>query len=543
MKISVPSSWRLVLPVALWLATVGNLPLWQRLVSLGESGTQAAGLVLTLALPVLGAVAALLFLLNWPRVFRPLASVLVVVSAFNSHFMWQYSAVIDPTMMANVVNTDVREVRDLLSWALPLTVLGIAGPPLWWLWRRPQPVQGWWPRLGGNALGLVLGLVLALVSVLGGYQQLASLARNHKPVRYMINPLNSVYAMARLGAEQLPRQAMALESVGEDAALLAKGEGPAPLFVVVVGETARAQNWGLNGYARNTTPAMARWQAQGDLVNFPHVSSCGTNTQVSVPCMFSPLTREQGGDKAPTQENLLDVLQRAGLAVLWLDNQSGCKGVCARVPNDRPTPDPALCEGDECFDEALLRGLDERLAALDPERRARGTVLVLHLMGSHGPAYYKRTPADRKHFLPECTSNTLSQCAPDALVNTYDNTIAYTDHVLDSTLQWLQKRAASGQASTGLIFMSDHGESLGENGLYLHGVPYAFAPEQQTRVPMVAWFSPALQQRNKLHMDCLRQRASQPYSHDNLFHTVLGVMGVQTRAYEAGLDALAPCVR
>jgi len=128
-------------------------------------------------------------------------------------------------------------------------------------------------------------------------------------------------------------------------------------------------------------------------------------------------------------------------------------------------------------------------------------------------------------------------------VNTYDNTIAYTDHVLDSTLQWLQKRAASGQASTGLIFMSDHGESLGENGLYLHGVPYAFAPEQQTRVPMVAWFSPALQQRNKLHMDCLRQRASQPYSHDNLFHTVLGVMGVQTRAYEAGLDALAPCVR
>ena len=220
MKISVPSSWRLVLPVALWLATVGNLPLWQRLVSLGESGTQAAGLVLALGLPVLGAIAALLFLLNWPRVFRPLASLLVVVSAFNSHFMWQYSAVIDPTMMANVVNTDVREVRDLLSWALPLTVLGIAGPPLWWLWRRPQPVQGWWPRLGGNALGLVLGLVLALVSVLGGYQQLASLARNHKPVRYMINPLNSVYAMARLGAEQLPRQAMALEPVGEDASLV-----------------------------------------------------------------------------------------------------------------------------------------------------------------------------------------------------------------------------------------------------------------------------------------------------------------------------------
>src|SRR5690606_1132700 len=137
---------------------------------------------------------------------RPLASLLVVVSAFNSHFMWHYSAVIDPTMLANVVNTDVREVRDVLSWALPLTVLGMAGPPLRWIWRRPSPVHGWWSRAGGNAPGAVLGLVLALVSVLGGYQQLASLARNHKPVRYMINPLNSVYAMARLGAEQLPRQ-------------------------------------------------------------------------------------------------------------------------------------------------------------------------------------------------------------------------------------------------------------------------------------------------------------------------------------------------
>jgi lipid A ethanolaminephosphotransferase len=264
---------------------------------------------------------------------------------------------------------------------------------------------------------------------------------------------------------------------------------------------------------------------------------------VSLPCIFSPLTRKQGGDKTPSQENLLDVLQRAGLAVLWLDNQSGCKGVCERVPNasTQSLNLPGLCADGECFDEAMLSGLDERIAALDPVRRARGVVLVLHQMGSHGPAYAQRTPAARKPFLPECTSNTLADCPPDQLVNTYDNTIAYTDHFLDQSLLWLQQQAKAGRYDTGLIYVSDHGESLGEGGLYLHGVPFAFAPEQQTHVPMVAWLSPALQQRSGVANECLRQRAAEPLSHDNLFHTVLGLMDVSTRAHDKTLDAAAPC--
>jgi lipid A ethanolaminephosphotransferase len=162
-------------------------------------------------------------------------------------------------------------------------------------------------------------------------------------------------------------------------------------------------------------------------------------------------------------------------------------------------------------------------------------------MGSHGPAYAQRTPAERKPFTPECTSNTLSSCAPDQLVNAFDNTIAYTDHFLDQSLLWLQQQAKAGQYDTGLIYVSDHGESLGENGLYLHGVPYAFAPEQQTHVPMVAWLSPALQQRSGVRADCLRQRAAEPLSHDSLFHTVLGLMDVSTRAHDKTLDAAAPC--
>jgi lipid A ethanolaminephosphotransferase len=358
----------------------------------------------------------------------------------------------------------------------------------------------------------------------------------------MANPLNTVYAGARLAVDQLPRLLRVARAQGGVFAHRLQRARP-PLLVLVIGETARAQNFGLNGYARNTTPALARWQAQGDLLNFGQVSSCGTNTLVSLPCIFSPLTRAQGGNKPPEHENLLDVLQRAGLAVLWIDNQAGCKGVCDRVPHvyARDQPVPGLCRGGECLDAAMLDGLDQRIAALDPERRARGVVVVVHQMGSHGPAYSHRAPDDRKPFQPECTSVTLSDCPHEQLVNAYDNSIAYTDHFLDQTLQWLKARAERGSEDTGLIYVSDHGESLGENGLYLHGVPYALAPEQQTHVPMVGWFSPGLRQRNGLSMNCLREHASDPISHDHFFHSVLGLMDIQTHAHQLALDALTPC--
>jgi lipid A ethanolaminephosphotransferase len=531
--------------LSLWLAVAGNLPLWLRLNELAGTPAQRLALLGGFGLVVMGVTAALLSLLAWPRVFRPVATALVLVSAFNTHFMLQYGAVIDPTMMANIVQTDVREVRDLMSWALALTVLLVAGLPLWVIWRRPLALRSWLPQTGRNALGALIGIVLVVVATLVTYQDLASLMRNHKELRYMVNPVNTLYAGSRLAIDQLPKQVQSLKPVGEDARLGASytDQIRPPLLMVVVGETARAQNFGLNGYARNTTPALARWQAREGLVNFSQVQSCGTNTKVSVPCMFSPLTRTRGGNQTPEHENLLDVLQRAGLAVLWIDNQAGCKGVCARVPN-ASTLDlkiPGLCDGGECLDPAMLEGLDARIAALDPVRRARGVVLVMHQMGSHGPAYFKRASPDRKPFMPECTSNTLSDCPSEQLVNAYDNSIAYTDHFLDLALQWLKAREESGANATGLIYMSDHGESLGEKGLYLHGVPYAMAPQQQTQVPMVAWLSPSMQQRSGVSERCLRAQADKPISHDHLFHSVLGLMDVQTQAHELPLDMLAPC--
>jgi lipid A ethanolaminephosphotransferase len=531
--------------LSLWLATVGNLPLWQRLMAMDHSLGQRWVLVGVLGFMTMGGTVALLSVVHWPRVYRLLASVLVLMAAFNSYFMWQYGVVIDSTMLTSAIHTDANEVRDLMSWQLLFCIGLIAGPALWWIWRDPV---GWLTalkQLGLNIVGALVGLALVVAAALAGYQELASLMRNHKDLRFMINPLNSVYGLSLLVAENMPHTVRDLRPVGEDARLGASytGQTRPPLVVLVVGETARAQNWQLNGYPRFTTPKLRQWQLQGGLVNFSNVRSCGTNTQVSVPCMFSPLSRVEGGDRAPEEENLLDVLQRAGLAVLWLENQSGCKGVCDRVPHaeTRRLHLPRFCADGECADAVMLQNLDARIAALDPARRAKGVVLVMHQMGSHGPAYAKRRPKEVTPFLPECNSATLSDCEPEQLVNAYDNTIARTDDFLHHVLRWSYFHELEGRYDTGVMYVSDHGESLGENGLYLHGLPFALAPSQQTHVPMIGWLSPGMQARVGVSDACMRGQADAPLSHDNLFHTVLGLMDVETQAYKPALDAFKTC--
>lgn len=532
----------LLLVLALWLATAGNLPLWRALWKLPEThGLQAAVTLGSLVLVVLAATVLLLGLFLWPRWLKPAGIALLLITASSSYFMSSYGIVIDPSMLTNVVQTDMGEALDLVSWPLVVTLLlGAVLPGIWW-WR--QPVR----RVGGGRLVLqqlgvgLLGLLVAVAMLWISFQDVASLMRNHKTLRYMINPFNTVYAVARVSVGRAAQAQQTLQPVGMDAHLVSPGDSvdTSPLIVLVVGETARAANFGLGGYERDTTPLLKQLQSEGDLVYFSNVSSCGTNTQTSVPCMFSPQGREtfDGGDTH--QENLLDVLQRAGLAVLWLDNQSGCKGVCDRVPHTdtRNLNLPDICPEGECFDEAMLRALPDELARLDPERRARGTVVVMHQMGSHGPAYYKRSPPAMKLFQPECTSHALQECPPEQIQNAYDNSLRNTDHLLAETVRWLQTQ----QRPTALVYVSDHGESLGEKGLYLHGMPYRMAPTEQTHVPMLTWASKPLQQAQGLRLDCLRAQAAQPWSHDNLFHTMLGLARVGTTALDGKLDMLAPC--
>lgn len=540
-----PSS--LILLVSAWLALAGNLPLWRTIWSLPElAGWRGTLFAAGMAVWIVAALTLLLSLLAWKGVLKPALLLLLLTAASSSYFMQQYGVVIDATMLANVANTDVREVRDLMSWSLLLSIGLIALLPGWWLLRQSVAVRRFGPQALRNLVGAVVALLVLLGVTLLAFQDLASLMRNHKQVRYLVNPLNTLYAVGKLALDHGSKASRGLEAIGLDARLgptYATGQRT-PLVVLVVGETARAANFSLDGYARQTNPRLEALLAEGlGLTYYNAVQSCGTNTQVSLPCMFSHLGKAAFESTRQPYENLLDVLQRAGLAVLWIDNQAGCKGLCDRVDhvNTFDLTTPGLCSADECFDEILLADLDQRIAALDPVRRARGVVLVLHQMGSHGPAYYKRVPPAFKRFLPECRSNVLQDCARQELVNSYDNTLLYTDHVLAGLVRWLDGQASRGTRDTAMVYVSDHGESLGENNLYLHGLPYALAPDTQTQVPMLSWISEPMAQRLNLRRQCLREHAATPLSHDNLFHAMLGLLDVQTALYRQQLDWFAAC--
>lgn len=530
----------LVAACALWMATLGNAALWRELWQLGTLNGPR-GVVFGLAVGVLlwALLVLLAALLAWRGTLRPTLTLLLLASAITTHFMLTYRVVLDTSMLTNVLQTHPAEARDLLNGSLLVTVLVLGVLPSIWLWLTPVRGVHWVHRLGQNLAAVVGAGVVAACTVLAAFQPLSSTLRNHHHVRYLANPLNLVNALGQIAARPLQIDESVLLPLAEDVrpGTSYATQARAPLIVLVLGETGRSGNFGINGYTRPTTPQLA----QRDVASWRNVWSCGTSTAASLPCMFSHLGRDAFERRRANHENLLDVLQRAGLAVLWLDNQAGCKGVCERVANQttQAMATDALCSDGECLDEILLHGLDQRVAALDADRRARGVVLVLHTMGSHGPAYFKRSPRSAKHFLPECSSSLLTACPNEQIVNAYDNSIVYTDHVLAATIGWLEARAT--QYDTAMVYLADHGESLGENNIYLHGLPYAVAPDVQKRVPWITWLSPSFERRSGITVGCLHQRTEALLSHDHLFHSILGLADLRTGAYRRELDAYAGC--
>lgn len=539
--------WLIIL-TSLWLATLGNVALWRELALLPEMNDLRAVLFgASFALLVAALICIILSVLCWRWTIKPVISLFLLAAAVGGYFMLTYGVVIDSTMMVNVLQTDLRESRDLTSWKLFFFILFFAVLPMIWLWRQRVRRLSAWSQLLGNALLFVAGCVLSIVAVLPNYQDFASTMRNNIQLRFLINPLNSFYALSEVALQPFHQSAVAIVPLGLDAKLGSTyaNQPQSPLLVLVVGETARSGNFGINGYARDTTPALIQLQKnsdkRGELTSFRNVWSCGTSTATALPCMFSHLGKAAFEDSSQSYENLIDVLQRAGLAVIWLENQSGCKGVCDRVQSVSTgrLNDPRFCNTGECFDEMMLHQLSERMAALPIDRLDKGIVVVMHQMGSHGPAYYKRTPEAFKKFQPECSTNILQDCTRAELTNAYDNTLRYTDHFLNSVVKYLKD--IHPQAQTAMMYVADHGESLGENNIYLHGLPYAIAPDVQKRVPWISWMSNDFLQRSRINPACLNKQKDQPLSHDNYFHSVLGLMDIQTAAYRPELDVYAPC--
>ncbi|WP_370680035.1 phosphoethanolamine transferase [Comamonas sp. GB3 AK4-5] len=530
--------------LSLWCTVALNQALWHKLAGLPDFSDP--WLLRRTVIAVLVACATYLWFMlwSWPRLRRPMWSLTLVVAAVVQYYMLRYGMVMDSSMAHNVLQTNFTEGLALFSMTLVGHVLVLAGLPLLWLYRglrfKEESARKSW---GCSALVLLACLGLLVGGAMGMYRELAPLLRNHTEIRYQINPLASVVSFASVTIKPLLQPQRPFQPITAGALLGASYANAAtkpPLLVLVVGETARADHFGLNGYPRDTTPEMEAHQ----VISWRQVQSCGTNTQASVPCMFSSLGKAGYERRKFEYGNLLDVLQAAGLGVEWLENQSGCKGVCDRVPHaqaDAIATPQALrqwCKDGECLDQLMVDQLDQRLQALPEAARHQGAVLVLHQMGSHGPAYYRRSSAQNKTFQPECTTQVTSDCSHTELINVYDNSMRETDRFVGRVIDWLKTQ--QDQYATSLLYVSDHGESLGENGLYLHGMPYAIAPQAQKHVPWVLWPG-SLQARTGMDEQCARASIDKAYTHDNYFHTVLGMLDVHSPTYKPELDMLAPC--
>ncbi|HDS15997.1 MAG TPA: phosphoethanolamine--lipid A transferase [Proteobacteria bacterium] len=523
--------------LALLFATVYNFPFWRKLLRLPDISLSAnAGFLAATLVILVGVFFFFLTLTAYPYLQKSLAVILLLLMGPILYFSSHYGVIIDHNMISNLLETDTREAAELLSPAFLGHLLLLVILPAALLIRRRQT---WAPTLrqtGANLLCALLTLMVIGGTLFAAYDDFALIGRSHRFLRLFLNPSYALYSVEKYyrvnHLVKRPPQPLA-----EDARISpASGRRKKLLGVFVVGESARAANFSLNGYQRETNPRLK----QENIISFTQAYACGTSTAEALPGMFSHLPRKDYSvKKAAAYENVLDILQRLGVAVLWRDNNSSAKGVAERIfyeklsLRDLPKARAAsLSQRGEIFDEALLLNLDEFLAA----HADRDLLIVLHQKGSHGPAYHKRRPPAFARFQPEYQGEDVHNASREELINAYDNTILYTDFFLARLLDWLKNNSA--ERNSFMIYMSDHGESLGENGIYLHSLPWFMAPDEQIHIGAIAWFSPGFGEDRGFDPAALRARRDQAVSHDFIFHTLLGLYKVESKIYNPELDLL-----
>lgn len=516
--------------ISLYFAFVLNNRFWDTIEENLEI-TNLSTLLFALSLPIfIFTMLYVLFnLIVLPKIGKPLIILLTICSAISDYAQTKLGIVINAEMIRNFAETNLREATDLITPRALFYVFITGVVPAIIIAQTKLTYNSFKQELKQRALYCLSAVILLTLLAPLTYKEYVTFGRNYPNIRRYVNTFNYIFALNKYIKKS---QGFNHKFVVLDASPVITKQSAAPrLLVLIIGETARAKNFSLNGYKKETNPLLKTQ----NIINFKNVTSCGTATAVSLPCMFSASSRKDFKvSSAKHTQNLIDIIQTAGYNVFWNDNDDGCKGICARVENqDAKTGNKQpWCFGRYCHDEILLDGLKARVAAI-----TKDTLIVLHTMGSHGPTYYKRYPERFKRFHPTCDTADLQNCTMEEIQNTYDNTIVYTDHIISSTIDILKSNP---KLKSGLVYISDHGESLGEKNIYLHGLPYAIAPDEQKQIPLIMWLSEKLIKEENLDTASLREKATQnAYSHDNLFHTVLGLLNINSTTYKQELDIFA----
>jgi lipid A ethanolaminephosphotransferase len=485
-------------------------------------------IILTFAFIIIFSILAL------PYLFKAIQILLLLTSALAFYASIKYNVMFDYSMIENVFETDTGEAFTYINFGSVSYFIFLGLLPAFIVFKTKITYATSITREIVNRLLLVIVAVIGILLIaFFYYKDYASIGRNNSYLNKMINPAHAFNSFKYLKITYFTKE-LEYNKIGQDASLEGSTNDKPTLMILVVGETARSQNIFYNGYARNTNP----YTQNMGLISFQNVSSCGTATAHSLPCMFSNMNRSNyDKNRAINQDNALDVISHAGVDMLWLENDGGDKRVADNFSKIEIAAEGSadLCDAGSCYDEVLLQNIDDRI-----QKNQGNQLIALHIKGSHGPTYWQRYPESKALFTPACNQNDIEHCSDQEIVNVYDNTLAYTDYIIAQTIKKLTQY--SGQYNVALMYISDHGESLGENGLYLHGAPYMIAPDEQTQVPWFMWFGNDYAAAKGINKQCLLDKANNDtFSHDNLFHTLLGLYGVDTTAKDNQLDIIASC--
>ena len=522
------SQVKLVLLVAFFISTFDNILFFRNVIKVYPFNLENVGFLISLFIVLFSFIVFLLIIVSTKYTTKLVLITVLIFSSFITYFMNTYNIIVDYTMIQNTVQTNINESLDLFTSSLVLYVVLLGIIPSYIVFRVKIEYKSFGAELWSKLTTIIFSLALIGLLIFIFSKFYTSFFREYKPLRFYTNPTYAVYSLGKYINLMINNQNIILKPLGVDANI--KNNKSKKLSIMIVGEAVRADRFSLNGYDRQTNPLLE----EENIINFANFSSCGTSTAVSVPCMFSQYSRSTySHKKGLSSQNVLDVLNHTdNIDVLWRDNNSDSKSVALRVTYQdfRKPKINTICEGNECRDVGMLVGLQEYIDKSDKDN----IFIVLHQMGNHGPAYFKRYPKEFEKFKPICKTNQLEKCSVEEINNAYDNSVLYTDYFLSEVIQLLKQNDSTYE--TAMIYMSDHGESLGEKGLYLHGLPYFMAPKTQTHIPALMWFGENTQR--SLNIEQIKRNANNIYSHANLFHTILGLMNVETSVYKESLDIL-----
>lgn len=431
-----------------------------------------------------------------------LLALLFVGNAICLYFINTYQVLVTDKMMGNVFNTQYSEASGFFSGQALLYILFLGILPAVYLFMQKTDYGRPKRFFAGAGLSLGLALLIAFGNMTNWPwidRHATKLGSLLMPWSYTVNSIRFYNAEKKRNRKAIPLPDARIATPGKD------------VCVLIIGESARRENFSLYGYGKPTNPLLEK-----DSVTALMAEAAATYTTAGVKAIL---------DHKPTKklyEILPNYLFRNGVDVTWRTTNWGEPPVHIDKYYKAKDLQKMNPEADGKYDEILLAGLKEEILSCTKDKM----LVILHTSTSHGPTYNKKYPAKFEVFTPVCTTVEMAKANPKELMNAYDNTIVYTDYLVHSVIEMLKDVP---QRRSCVLFVSDHGESLGEGNLYMHGVPMAVAPKEQIEIPFIVWTS----DKN------LKIRPDQKVGQYHVFHSVLSFLGIDSPVYDQEKDIFA----